>query len=622
MNQQSTALRYPFPDYRSETDPAVLKSRFDEIQQWSAQMINGLPGVVCEFGLDLRITYMNRSGLDLFGYGQQDIDKGIGVLELFPPEQRERMRQDITAAMAGDFGILKNYEMVKRNGTLMHVRLMYGPILHDEAVSGVRACIIDFTEHESLQRQLIMSEDRFRRIFNKSAVGTVLFLRSGAIVESNVTFNTLLGIDHVDKTMPGIFDLFPSLVGQLGAARDVSTISYETEYQRPGPEPGTAREIRYLELRATALHPESADPVYLLEVYDQTLLKQKQRKDLDEAQSEIARTHREATQLRAELRITSALEGFITEDPATRQILGQLPEIAATRATVLINGESGTGKELVARGIHDLSPRSDGPFVAINCAAIPENLLESELFGYAAGAFTDAKKTTAGKLAQANNGTLFLDEIGDMSPMLQAKLLRVLQDHTYFPLGATNSQTADVRVIAATNKDLGTLVSDGKFREDLYYRIKVVRLVLPPLRERKSDIPLLCNHFLAQFNVRYQKNILRLHPDALDRLMEYNFPGNVRELSNLLEHAAVFCSGDTVLLENFPKDAFAHDKTATASIPDTGIRTLNDTTTSHIMKALEQAGGNKTEAARRLGIHKTTLMRKLKRADDGSAAQG
>ncbi|MGB9606711.1 MAG: sigma-54 interaction domain-containing protein, partial [Bryobacteraceae bacterium] len=247
-------------------------------------------------------------------------------------------------------------------------------------------------------------------------------------------------------------------------------------------------------------------------------------------------------------------EDMVGRSEPMMRLFALLPQIAASRATVLLEGASGTGKELFARAIHNLSPRRRRPFIAVNCGALPDTLLESELFGYKAGAFTDARRDKPGRFALADGGTLFLDEVGDVSPAMQARLLRVLQEREIEPLGATAPLKVDVRVIAATNKDLAELVREGKFREDLYYRIRVVHLRIPPLRERREDIPLLVEHIMGKLNRLHGRAIVGVSDQVMARLMEYDYPGNVRELENILEHAFVLCRGERIELEHLPPE--------------------------------------------------------------------
>ncbi len=313
------------------------------------------------------------------------------------------------------------------------------------------------------------------------------------------------------------------------------------------------------------------------------------------------------TELRKEIEKRHAFADIISKNHQMLHLFDILIEVARSSSTVLIEGESGTGKELFARAIHNLSPRRNKPLVVINCAALPDTLLESELFGYKAGAFTDAKKDKPGRFALAKGGTIFLDEIGDISPALQVRLLRILQEKTYEPLGSLKTVKADVRIITATNRDLATLVKEGKFRQDLYYRINVVRLVLPPLRERKEDIPLLIEHFITHFNRLNERNIKGVSPDALAIMMKHNYPGNIRELENIVEHAFVLCKGDIIEPQHLPETLLP----AGGSLP-AYARTLKELERQFIIETLKRNNWHRLSTARELGIHKSTLFRKIK----------
>jgi len=257
-------------------------------------------------------------------------------------------------------------------------------------------------------------------------------------------------------------------------------------------------------------------------------------------------------QLRKEIEGKYSCEDIISQSHKMQNLFAILPNIAESNTTILIEGESGTGKELFARAIHNMSFRKDKPFVAVNCGALPDTLLESELFGYKAGAFTDAKKDKPGRFALAEGGTIFLDEIGDISGAVQVKLLRVLQEKTYEPVGAVSTVKADVRIITATNKKLDRLVKEDKFRNDLYYRINVMKLELPPLRDKKEDIPLLVDHFISRFNQLHNKNICCVTNEVTAALLAYDYPGNVRELENIIEHCFVLCEGEIIEAKYLP----------------------------------------------------------------------
>jgi PAS domain S-box-containing protein len=306
-------------------------------------------------------------------------------------------------------------------------------------------------------------------------------------------------------------------------------------------------------------------------------------------------------------------EDIISQNHRMQNLFAILPNVAESDCTVLIEGESCTGKELFARAIHNLSFRKEGPFVAVSCSALPDTLLESELFGYKAGAFTDAKKDKPGRFAMAEGGTVFLDEIGDISAAVQVRLLRVLQEHIYEPLGAVASAEADVRVIAASNKKLSKLVEQGSFRDDLYYRINVMRLELPPLRERKDDIPLLVNHFINHFRRLRKKNISCVTDEVMASLLAYEYPGNVRELENIIEHCFVLCQGEVIEKKHLPTSVCP--RSSMDRMKTSEVRTLKQMEQLLIVEALRRNKGNQTITAKELGINKSTLFRKLKAYD-------
>ena len=321
------------------------------------------------------------------------------------------------------------------------------------------------------------------------------------------------------------------------------------------------------------------------------------------------------------------VEDILSKSQAFQRTLGILPQIAVSGSTVLILGESGTGKELVARAIHNLSARAGKPFVAVNCGALPENLLESELFGHKAGAFTDAKKDKPGRFQSADGGTLFLDEIGDMPLALQVKILRALQEKIIEPLGAVAGVRVDVRIIAATNRDLEDMVARQLFRSDLFYRLNVVRLALPPLRQRPEDVPLLARHFIARQNALTGKEISGLAPEVLQLLIRHDFPGNVRELENIIEYAFILCPGGLIRTEHLP-EKLAESLAAglAGSLAAGSCRVLpcysgkmEDIKRQAARQALERHGGRAMAACRELGVSKDTLRRILSKGIDPSA---
>lgn len=315
-------------------------------------------------------------------------------------------------------------------------------------------------------------------------------------------------------------------------------------------------------------------------------------------------------QLKKELQARYTFEDIVGRSPAMTRLFDILPQIAESSSTVLLEGASGTGKELFARAIHNLSGRKRKPFVAVNCGALPDTLLESELFGYKAGAFTDAKRDKPGRFVLAQGGTVFLDEIGDISNAMQVRLLRVLQERVVEPLGAVEPVPVDVRVVAATNKDLAQLVSDGVFREDLYYRIRVIHLRLPSLKQRREDIPLLVDHFVTKFNHLQGKDIAGVSEEVMGRLLEHHFPGNVRELENVVEHAFALCRGGLIELNHLPPELRPSDSVRQAPTEPLSLEAMERLL---ITEALDRRKGNRKQAAADLGIDTSTLYRKLQR---------
>jgi PAS domain S-box-containing protein len=326
--------------------------------------------------------------------------------------------------------------------------------------------------------------------------------------------------------------------------------------------------------------------------------------------AETFRDLSEVETLRHELEGRFRMGDIVSRSPLMQRLFEVIPTIAVSPSTVLLNGETGTGKELMARTIHSLSKQSKGPFIALNCGALPDTLLESELFGYKAGAFTGATKDKPGRFALAKGGTLFLDEIGEISPALQVRLLRVLQEHCFEPLGGTHSVTTDARIIVATNRDLAELTRNGTFREDLYYRVNVVRIELPPLRRRKEDIPLLVEQFIAKFNHLHHATVRGMAPEALSLLMAHDWPGNVRELENVIERAFVLCPDGTIEISHLPDELTLHGSRSAGPVSLQDARSQMEA--QAIQTSLEQNGFNRLATAKALGMHKTTLFRKIR----------
>jgi PAS domain S-box-containing protein len=320
--------------------------------------------------------------------------------------------------------------------------------------------------------------------------------------------------------------------------------------------------------------------------------------------------------LRKELEKSYSFEDIISKSPIMHKIFAILPDVAESESTVLFQGPSGSGKELFARAVHNLSPRKDGPYVVINCGTLPPQLFESELFGYVKGAFTDAKKDKDGKLAAADGGTVFFDEVGELPQSTQVKLLRLLQEREYEPLGSTTPIKADIRIVAATNQDLKELISQGKFRDDLYFRLAVVKFELPPLSQRREDIPYLVDHFISNFNAKKGKNIIGVSPKVMEILMKHEYNGNVRELENIIEYCFAVSRERIIQPQNLPSEVLE----ATGELPQqeqagkvSRPAAAANSEETLIRETLKECQGSRKKAAEILGIDRTTLWRKMKK---------
>jgi two-component system response regulator AtoC len=397
-----------------------------------------------------------------------------------------------------------------------------------------------------------------------------------------------------DLRMPGLdgFELIPQIARQLPGVPIILMSAHGTE-----------------DLAVEAIQRGAYD--YLAKPFQPaeirlTLLKAHEREQL-RRQNDLLQ--RDMSRVLGERAIIAASDGMI-------DLLEMLERTASYKSTVLVTGESGTGKEVIARAIHQQSPRRERPFVAVNCGAIPENLLESELFGHAKGAFTGANRAHRGLFSEADQGTLFLDEIAELPTSLQVKLLRAIQEEEVRPVGETKSQQVDVRVIAATARDLTLEIAEQRFREDLFYRLNVVRLEVPPLRDRRDDIPLLVDHFLARFRDSLGKNVRRMSDEALELLVGYAWPGNVRELENLIERAVILTDGDVIEASSLPTVVATVPKPLVAdaiSSQDFALkRARQEFEAQFIRKALESTGGNRTHAAKLLEISHRALLYKIK----------
>ncbi len=600
-----------------------MENTLKDSEQRFRETADLLPGVICEMDFNMSFTYVNNRGLEIFGYSREEFEKGVNAASVIYDQDKERAVQGFTSVLSGDYIVPREYRMVKKNGTVINTLVNSSPIHKDNKICGIRSCIIDISQLKKTQEMLKNSEERFRSIFSQAPISIALFMTNGQIVEKNRSFIKMFNLFHMTEKDNNSYCIFNYLdINQylLKNLKKGESIYRESEIDFSGLKIEIANKkkdgVRYLIWHIIPLGDKGMNPsLFLAHVQDVTEQKLAKEAQLRKAREETEKANRIVEGLKKEILFKARFHNIISRSPKMNEIFKILPEMAQTTATVLISGKSGTGKELIARSLHELGLRNSKPFVAINCGALPENLLEAELFGYKAGAFTDAKKDKIGKFAAAEGGTILFDEIGDISKAMQVKLLRVLQERTYEPLGSVTPITANVRIIAATNKDIVDMVKKGFFREDLFYRINVLNIELPPLKDRLCDVPLLCDYFINNLNSRYLKNIKGISQNAIDILLDYHFPGNIRELENLIERAFILCKDDAIQIEHLtdkikPKII---NKEIVKSI--SSLKGFKEVERFYIESVLNATSGDKLMAAKKMGIHKATLYRKIKEHD-------
>lgn len=526
-----------------------------------------------------KINSFNRAAVDFTGYSQEEV-LGRSCHELFASDScEERMEQLGGTETAVDSWIEKYMYLNIKNGRTIPVSMNSVPMLDSQRnLIGTVQTFRDVTDQ--IQNRFILDsvtdgvftvdQDLNITSFNKALEKITGYTQEEALTKKcqDIFKSGLCGTESCPMGQaislshtPGIYNT--ELIGKDGSSIPVNVIS-------------------------NALTGEDGNVIGGVETI----------RDLTEI-----------TELRRKLESSGETQkGIFTRSPKMQRIMSVLPEFSKSDATILVLGESGTGKELIAQSIHLQSHRRDHTFVAVNSGALPDNLLESELFGYKAGAFTDARKDRKGRFAAAEQGTLFLDEIGDISPAMQVKLLRVIQSKTYEPLGSNKPVKTDVRIIAATNKNLEAMVSEGTFREDLYYRLNVVKIDLPPLRERKEDIPLLVEHFVEKFNKQRDRNLEGVTESVLSILIHHDYPGNIRELENIIEYAFILCHEGLILPQHLP-EWLTGGKEEDYSVA--GPLTLKDVEHKAIVESLRRNDYRKMKTCRELGISKDTLRRKI-----------
>ncbi len=443
-------------------------------------------------------------------------------------------------------------------------------------------------KHINCLHECMAQRDNYEAIFNSMNEGLFIVNMSGIVMECNDAFYKITDLEEKQVLSRNIVDIFCE---NQKCGLNVAVVH---TMQTGGPcQEKVMNIIRHDKIRIPA-------------VFSTAILKDRQgnKKGIVVLFRDISQIN----ELKKKLSERYSFHSLIGKDRRMQEIYSLIEDVADTDANVLILGESGTGKELVAGAIHFQSRRSEAEFVKVSCAALSESLLESELFGHAKGAFTGAINDKIGRFELAHRGTIFLDEIGDIGLPVQVKLLRVLQEKEIERVGEARSRKVDVRIIAATNRDLIQMIRDKKIREDLYYRLKVLTIEVPPLRQRKEDIPVLIDHFIKKFNKEYRKHVINVSPDAMDQLMEYSWPGNVRELENALEHAFVKTRSSNLLPHDLPREIVQNQK---QRLHDR--KNDNNLDRDRIIAVLEQSGWNQARAARTLGINRTTIWRKIKK---------
>jgi two-component system response regulator HydG len=483
-----------------------------------------------------------------------------------------------------------NLRVRDAEGELHHLLKIVAPVhTPDGALVGCMEIFQDITVFQEMMERVGQEGRRLRKILDHLDIGIFACDRGGHISFFNTSAERITGYLRREVLGKPCSDLFPEEFCRLAP--------------RGGPQADTAAQDREIHLRASDGRQ--------VPVRARTL-------DLGGQGTATLTTFSDLSlvdRYRRELQERYTFQDMVSADPAMHKLFEILPAVAASDATVLIEGPTGTGKDLLAKVIHNASPRAKRPLIKVNCAALPDNLLESELFGYVKGAFTGADRDKPGRFQDAHGGTLFLDEIGDLPLALQAKLLRVLEDHEFYPLGSRRPVKVDVRILSATNRELARQVAEGRFRQDLFYRLNVLRLELPPLRARRGDLPLLIEHVLQRLCADKNRRIEGIAEDALAILLNHDYPGNVRELENILEHALIICPEQTIAARHLPLALQAGNAPVCApEAPRPEVPPPPQTDEKQrIVEALARHGGNRRQTAHSLGMDRTTLWRKMKR---------
>jgi len=556
-----------------------------------------IPDGIAVIAKDRNILVFNEAASRITSYDEEEvIGKSFEFLFAKRPEDQKFIYQSLDENLA-----FNNISMniTDGKGNVKNVLASITPIKRDENVLSVVFVFRDTKEMLSLAEEiqqktfeLIDQKNKLDAIFNSNIEGTFTIDNEWNVTSFNTSAEKITGYKKSEAIGKKCWDIFNSSLCRNGC-------HMEQTMQKGKPMIGNELEIMHKDGRKIPIRVNSGilinnknENIGAVE----TFIDISEIKNLSEHLSDIFK-----------------YENIVGRNKEIKQIITVLESVSQTDSSVLVTGESGTGKELAARAIHINSPRKTGPFIAVNCSAFVESLIESELFGHEKGSFTGAIKTKIGKFELAKGGTLFLDEIGDLSLSVQTKFLRVLESREFERVGGNKTIKVEARIIAATNKHLSEEISSGRFREDLFYRINVINIHLPPLRERMDDLPLIVNHFIELFNKKFNKAIRQFSSQAFDILMEYEWPGNIRELENVIEHCFVLCNGKIIQVECLPKRLREQKKTIITSSNAIQKNGFKDVERELIISVLEKHNGNRSKAAKELNINPSTLWRKIKK---------
>ena len=567
----------------------IEKSLRESLQRYQT-IVNEVQDSVAEVDLKGNLTFVNKANCRNYGYSREEELIGINYRSYMDEETAKFVYQAFNKVFrTGIPGKNIVYEVIARDGRRRTVEDSVSLIRNaDGKITGFRTVSRDITDRKVAERELAEHRSRLEAIFRSVRDAIITVDPELRVIEANKSTEAICGIavkEIAGKTFSQCLNRCSkscSEVLRLTLEKKMTIKEYRVECGHQ------QRHQQAVSVSSSPLlDPEGKFMGAVLVIRDITLLRDLER----------------------ELRERHQFQNLIGRSKKMQETYRLLEDLANLETTVLITGESGTGKDLVARALHYSGQRAFKPFVTVNCSALAENLLESELFGHVKGAFTGAIKDKQGRFQAASGGTILLDEIGDISPLIQLKLLRVLQEKEFERVGESVPQRVDVRVIASTNKNLIEKVRKGEFRQDLYYRLKVVEVSLPPLRERLEDLPLLVDHFCHSFNERFKKNIEGISNDALGKFMDYTWPGNVRELEHVMEHAFVLCHGGVITLEHLPSEIRDYGRPERIAAQE--ARTHGSNGAQEILNALNKTHWNKTKAARLLGISRRTIYRKI-----------